>query len=80
MHSPTAKILCEYGNSSQLFARIFQVILLAVSNPVKLPEQPQLAGVNDANPLVFLSGYEDFHIIRKNERQHRQKKVEANHE
>lgn len=55
-------------------------IILAVSNPVKLPELPNLAGVNEANHLVFLSGYEDFHIIRKNERQPRQKKVEAAHE
>jgi len=54
--------------------------VLAVSNPVRLPELSQMAGEQDINPLVSLSGYAEFHIIRNNERQHRQKKVETSNE
>ena len=58
--------------------------VLAVSNPVRLPGLPELssgvgkqgtAEVNCAggNELVRLSGYGDFHVLRKNERQLRTK-------
>jgi len=58
---------------------------LAVSNPVRLPYLPELpsaAGKHDAsmawgNELVCLSGYGDFHILRRNERQLRVKKGEG---
>jgi hypothetical protein len=61
--------------------------VLAVSNPVRLPgllELPYGAGKlemvqeNSAggNQLVRLSGYGDFHVLRKNERQLRMKKGE----
>jgi len=58
---------------------------LAVSNPVRLPHLPELpsvAGKHDAstapgNELVFLSGYADFHVLRRNERQLRVKKGEG---
>jgi len=57
---------------------------LAVSNPVRLPHLPELpssgkheaAGVME-NELVRLSGYGDFHVLRKNERQLRVKKGEG---
>jgi len=58
--------------------------VLAVSNPVRLPYLPELpsAGKHEAsiayrNELVRLSGYGDFHVLRKNERQLRVKKVEG---
>ena len=54
--------------------------VLAASSPVKLPVLSQMAGEQEINPLISLSGYADFHIIRNNERQHRQKKVETSHE
>jgi len=58
---------------------------LAVSNPVRLPHLPELssaAGKHDAstawvNELVCLSGYADFHVLRRNERQLRVKKGEG---
>jgi hypothetical protein len=59
--------------------------VLAVSNPVRLPYLPELpssAGKHDAsvasgNELVCLSGYGDFHVLRRNERQFRLKKGEG---
>jgi hypothetical protein len=58
---------------------------LAVSKAVKLPclpELPSAAGKRDAsmawgNELVCLSGYGDFHVLRRNERQLRAKKGEG---
>jgi len=58
---------------------------LAVSKAVKLPYLPELpstAGKHDAsmvlgNELVCLSGYADFHVLRRNERQLRVKKGES---
>ena len=55
---------------------------LAVSKAVKLPYLPSTAGKHDAstacgNELVFLSGYADFHVLRRNERQLRVKKGEG---
>jgi len=57
---------------------------LAVSNPVRLPCLPELPsnGKHEAsaalgNELVRLSGYADFHVLRKNERQLRMKKGEG---
>jgi uncharacterized protein len=58
---------------------------LAVSKAVKLPYLPELpsaAGKHDAssalgNELVCLSGYADFHVLRRNERQLRVKKGEG---
>jgi len=58
---------------------------LAVSKAVKLPylpELPSIAGKHDAsmawgNELVCLSGYADFHVLRRNERQLRVKKGEG---
>jgi hypothetical protein len=57
---------------------------IAVSSPVRLPYLPELpsAGKHEAsaawgNELVRLSGYGDFHVLRKNERQIRVKKGEA---
>ena len=58
---------------------------LAVSKAVKLPylpELPSIAGKHDVsaalgNELVCLSGYADFHVLRKNERQLRAKKGEG---
>ena len=55
-------------------------IVLVTSNPVKLPDMPQVAGEYEANPLACLSGFTDFHIIRNNERLQRQKKVITSHE
>jgi len=55
-------------------------LVLVESNPVRLPELPRLPGEQEANPLVNLSGYADFHIIRNTERHQRQKKVETSHE
>ena len=57
--------------------------VLAVSNPVTLPGLPELPGRLEKqetsgawdNPLVRLSGYGDFRIIRRNERQPRTKKA-----
>ena len=54
--------------------------VLAVSNPVRLPGLPELpsgagkqgtaeANYAGGNELVRLSGYGDFHVLRKNERQ-----------
>ena len=54
--------------------------VLAASNTVKLPELSQAAGEHETNKLAQLSGYADFPIIRNNERQYRQKRVEASHE
>jgi uncharacterized protein len=59
--------------------------VLAVSKAVKLPylpELPSIAGKHDAssawgNALVCLSGYADFHVLRRNERQLRAKKGEG---
>jgi hypothetical protein len=59
--------------------------VLAVSNPVRLPylpdlpsaatkHEPNLAGGNE---LVRLSGYGDFHVLRRNERQVRVKNGEG---
>jgi len=58
---------------------------LAVSKAVKLPylpELPSIAGKHDAssawgNELICLSGYTDFHVLRRNERQLRVKKGEG---
>jgi len=57
---------------------------LAVSNPVRLPHLPELPsfGKHEAsfalrNELVRLSGYGDFHVLRRNERQLRVKKGEG---
>ena len=55
--------------------------VLAVSKPVTLPGLPELPGRQEKqessgawdNPLVRLSGYGDFRIIRRNERQPRTK-------
>lgn len=54
--------------------------VVAVSNPVKLPELPREAGKQKPNPLIHLSGYEDFHILRNKERSHRTKKAAASNE
>jgi len=58
--------------------------VLAVSSPVRLPYLPELpsAGKHEAsvaccNELVRLSGYVDFHVLRRNERQLRVKKGEG---
>jgi uncharacterized protein len=58
--------------------------VLAVSSPVRLPYLPELpsAGKHEAsvacgNELVRLSGYVDFHVLRRNERQLRMKKGEG---
>jgi uncharacterized protein len=58
--------------------------VLAVSTPVRLPYLPELpsAGKHEAsmacrNELVRLSGYVDFHVLRRNERQLRMKKGEG---
>jgi hypothetical protein len=61
-------------------------ISLAVSNPIMLPGLPELpsksikkespeffGGKLDGNQLIRLSGYEDFKILRRNERQLRTK-------
>jgi len=57
---------------------------LAVSSPVRLPYLPELpsvgkheASVACKNELVRLSGYADFHVLRRNERQLRMKKGEG---
>jgi hypothetical protein len=56
-------------------------IILAVSAPLRmpgLPELPKRAGEQDPelgeNQLVRLSGYGDFHVLRRNERPLRAKK------
>jgi uncharacterized protein len=58
--------------------------VLAVSSPVRLPYLPELpsAGKHEVsmtlgNELVRLSGYVDFHVLRRNERQLRMKKGEG---
>jgi len=58
--------------------------VLAVSNPVRLPYLPELpsAGKHEVsmacgNELVRLSGYVDFHVLRRNERPLRVKKGEG---
>jgi hypothetical protein len=55
-------------------------MVLAVSNPIMLPELPELPNkpaknesLLDGNPLIRLSGYEGFRILRRNERQLRMK-------
>jgi len=55
--------------------------VLAVSAPIKmpgLPESPKKAGERDpelgASQLVRLSGYGDFHVLRRNERPFRAKR------
>ena len=62
---------------------------LAVSSPVRLPGLPSACGTGRfangyhgsaevwENQLVRLSGYENFHVLRKNERQLRVKKGEG---
>jgi uncharacterized protein len=57
---------------------------LAVSSPVRLPYLPELpsAGKHEASlacrdELIRLSGYVDFHVLRRNERQLRVKKGEG---
>ena len=69
-------------------------VVLAVSNPVRLPELPSVLGPSvprpellpdrgkhdpnsNGNPLVLLSGYRDFHILRRNERLPRIKKDDS---
>ena len=62
-------------------------MVLAVSNPVRLPGLPEMpigagkqgdpASCFGENPLVRLSGYGDFHIIRRNERPPRPKRGES---
>ena len=47
--------------------------VLAVSNPFKLPQLHELP-MGGENPLARLSGYGDFHILRKNERMFRAKR------
>jgi len=47
-------------------------MVLAVSNPVRLPQAPE---ADELNPLVHLSGYDDFPIIRNSERLHRTKRA-----
>jgi hypothetical protein len=47
--------------------------VLAVSSPAKLPELPELPAAEKhrggrESPLIRLSGYGDFHVLRKNER------------
>ena len=53
--------------------------VLAVSNPIRLPELPSGPGEQEPrfreSPLVRLSGYGDFHILRRNERQLRTKRA-----
>ena len=56
--------------------------VLAVSNTVKLPGLPEMPSPADkkesggflANPLIRLSGYGDFSVVRKNERAFRSKR------
>ena len=55
--------------------------VLAVSNPIKLPGLPEIPARHEmecqdalGNPLIRLSGYGDFHILRKNERLLREKR------
>ena len=55
-------------------------LVLAESSPIRLPELPQPAGEQEANPLASLSGYADFRIMRNNERPQRQKKVDTSNE
>ena len=57
--------------------------VLAASGPIRLPGLPELPSRQEKlepsgaweNPLIRLSGYEDFHILRKNERQPRTKRA-----
>jgi len=51
--------------------------VLAESNSVKNPGMPDLTSAAVENPLARLSGYEDFHVLRKKERQSRIKKSEG---
>jgi len=53
--------------------------VLTVSNPIMLPPLP-LAAEQEPNPLMSLSGYADFRIIRNNERPLRNKKVLSSNE
>ena len=48
--------------------------VLAASNPVRLPGLPEYR--DGAEMLITLSGYDDFRILRKNERLHRTKSYE----
>ena len=54
-------------------------MVLAVSAPVRLPGLPEMprAPLKGENPLVRLSGYGDFRIIRRNERPPRVKRGES---
>ena len=69
----------ERGRQSQFTVELCVSIdeeetVLAVSNPVTLPELPEVSagaeknGGASENPLIRLSGYGDFHILRRNER------------
>jgi hypothetical protein len=56
--------------------------VLAVSNPIKLPDLPpgvgkQASGGASESPLIRLSGYGDFNMLRRNERNPRIKGVKA---
>jgi hypothetical protein len=76
--------LPENGNTCQYqvelcAARGGEETVLAVSNSFRLPVLPEFPGGAEKrkpweNPLVRLSGYEDFHILRKSERLSRAKK------
>ena len=57
--------------------------VLASSNPVRLPGLPELPSAEGKqgafeNQLVRLSGYEDFHVLRRKERLLRVKRGEGN--
>ena len=54
--------------------------VLAVSPPVKLPGLNMLSSGACENLLVRLSGYDDFHVLRRNERSPRIKRTDTNNE
>ena len=54
--------------------------VLAVSSPVKLPELFHAADEHENNQIFNLSGFSNFQIVRNNERQLRQKRVETSNE
>jgi hypothetical protein len=54
--------------------------VLAVSAPIKLPGLNMLSSGACENQLVRLSGYDDFHILRRNERSPRIKRTENSNE
>jgi len=54
--------------------------VLAVSAPIKLPGQTAFSSVACENQLVKLSGCDNFHILRRNERSPRAKVSEKNNE